>query len=277
MFSKIIIGVDGAAGGADALALARRLASDTTELVTVVVAVLEDRPSRGSNADYDRAVRDDAGAQITVADAAADTMQFEVVTAPSVGAGLHEAVSTLGGDLIVVGSSRRGVIGRILAGDDTHDTVRHAPCPVVVAPRDYVERDTPITQIGLGWDGFAQDQHALDVATGLGVDCRARVHALAVVKQVWPPATPGTPMRTVLEAEALGLREQARTMGLDATVVTGEVAEELERFAAEVDLLVVGSRSHGTIGRALLGSTSEHLARGCVRPLMVVPPVAVAV
>ena len=38
----------------------------------------------------------------------------------SVGRGLHELCEMIAADLLVVGSSRRGLLGRVLLGDDTH-------------------------------------------------------------------------------------------------------------------------------------------------------------
>ena len=50
-------------------------------------------------------------------------------------------------------------------------------------------------------------------------------------------------------------------------------ATTLERYAesGDFDLVVTGRRGHGAIGRALLGSTSSHLAHHLTRPLVIVP------
>ena len=55
----------------------------------------------------------------------------------SPGRALHRAVKRHRGDLIVVGSAHRGVIGRVLAGDVTMGTLHGAECPVVVAPQGF--------------------------------------------------------------------------------------------------------------------------------------------
>ena len=46
--------------------------------------------------------------------------------APSVGNGLHQLAEDYNADLIVVGSSSRGLIGRVLVGDDARGTVSGA-------------------------------------------------------------------------------------------------------------------------------------------------------
>jgi hypothetical protein len=45
-------------------------------------------------------------------------------------------------------------------------------------------------------------------------------------------------------------------------------------FSASVDLLVVGSRGYGPLGRLVHGSTSNELARVSCCPLLVLPRAA---
>src|SRR3954453_23500791 len=60
LLDNIIVGVDGQEGGRDAIALAARLAPLTGAHIVLVHAYPNDpRPFRGSNLDYDRAVRED--------------------------------------------------------------------------------------------------------------------------------------------------------------------------------------------------------------------------
>jgi nucleotide-binding universal stress UspA family protein len=55
---------------------------------------------------------------------------------------LHDLAIELDAAAIVVGSSHRGRIGRVLAGDVSTSLLRGAPSPVLVAPRDYTEAPT---------------------------------------------------------------------------------------------------------------------------------------
>jgi hypothetical protein len=57
--------------------------------------------------------------------------------------------------------------------------------------------------------------------------------------------------------------------GVEARVAYGQPADELAAYSASVDLLIVGSRGYGPIGRLVHGSTSQQLARAARCPLVV--------
>jgi nucleotide-binding universal stress UspA family protein len=59
--------------------------------------------------------------------------------------------------------------------------------------------------------------------------------------------------------------------GVEGDATYGEPAEELAAFSAGLDLLVVGSRSYGPVGRLFNGSTSNYLERHARCPLLVLP------
>jgi nucleotide-binding universal stress UspA family protein len=272
MSFKIVVGINGAEGGADALALARRLAPPAAELIGVAVAVLAAHPSRAANADYDAIVRADAAAIVETARTANPDLLGEVPDAGSVAAGLHRAAERLDADLVVIGSCRRGLMGRILSGDDVRETLRDAQRPVAVAPRGFALADAPVQTIGLGWDRGSEANEALGFARTLATGLHAQLHALNVVALPPWPVIEGT--TTQMEVDAAVQEAEDLLAGLEAvetSTVTGEAADELKIFAAEVDVLVVGSHQRGSIGRIAMGSTSESLARDCARPLVVVP------
>jgi len=57
-------------------------------------------------------------------------------------------------------------------------------------------------------------------------------------------------------------------------LIKGHPAEVLMQIAEGADLLVVGSRGHGTIFGALLGSVSHYVAAHAACPVVVIKPVA---
>ena len=272
VFQTIVVGVDGGAGGVDAMALARRLGAPGSELIAVAIAAVDPQPTRKVNPDFDRDAREEAHERLVDLRAQEPDLRTEVLRSSWVGAGLHDAARRFDADLIVVGSCRRGLIGRVFAGDDTRDTLRGAPCPVAVATRDFaLGADRPIASIGLGWAEDATSDDALALARALAADTDAQLHVLTVRAQ---PSGEGdgfaTDARVADEAERVASRAAALA-GLEATTTTGAPAHELARFAGEVDLLIVGSQQRGPLGRIVLGSVSEQLTRDCPRPLLVVP------
>jgi nucleotide-binding universal stress UspA family protein len=57
-------------------------------------------------------------------------------------------------------------------------------------------------------------------------------------------------------------------------VVQGHPVEALLKAAADAQLLVVGTRGHGTFAGIMLGSVSQHCVQRAPCPVVVVPPVA---
>src|SRR6476659_7646911 len=98
----------------------------------------------------------------------------------SVANGLREAALARGTDLIVLGSSGRGLIGRTFAGDDVTGTLRCSPCAIAIAPRGYADKDGEVAHIGVGYDGSAQAELALEAARALAARNGARLSALGV-------------------------------------------------------------------------------------------------
>ena len=83
----------------------------------------------------------------------------------SVGRGLHELCELIGADLVTVGSLRGGLLGRVLIGDDTSAELNGAPCSIAIAPiNNYSQQPGAIREIGVGYDGSRESEHALLVA-----------------------------------------------------------------------------------------------------------------
>lgn len=120
-------------------------------------------------------------------------------------------------------------------------------------------------RILLAYDGGEPAQKALEMAADLAEKYGATLTVVSVVP-VHPGRAPIDPWddREVHEQE---LREAARALrerGIEPELVesSGDPAKTIERIAGEraVDVVVVGARGLGMLGRILQGSVSEHVA-----------------
>jgi nucleotide-binding universal stress UspA family protein len=275
VFENVIVGVDGRPNGRDAIALAGRLADPAGKLVLANIHAGAASPRNASTPETPTEERKQSQ-ELLERERAQAEMQAELVSyaSQSPGRGLHSLAEEQRADLIVVGSSSRGAIGRVLLGDDTRAALNGAPCAVAVATRGYAEHPLPIEKIGVGYDGSPESEVALDNARELAKDTRALVQVLEVVAipsyaftGFGAPALGESIEKMLSEAnERVGQLE-----GVEGRAVYGVPGEELAAFGDQVQLLVVGSRGYGPMKRLIIGSTSDYLQRHARCSLLVLP------
>jgi nucleotide-binding universal stress UspA family protein len=263
-----MVGVDGGPASEDAIAVARRLAAPDARLALAHVYVLT--PVRGGSGAYGVPENAEAVALLQrVRETAGVAADLLPLTASSVGRGLHYLAETNDADLLCVGSNPRSLVGRVLIGDATRASLIGAPCAVAVAPLEYSLADAAIARIGVGYDGSPEADMALACARDLAAGHGAAVTALTVVE---PAGYPMPGRRETQEREVEAARAELTALeGVEGEVRVGVAGEELEAFAADVDLLVIGSRGYGPLRRLMLGSTATHLAGNARCPLLVLP------
>jgi nucleotide-binding universal stress UspA family protein len=285
--SKIIVGVDESERSLDAVALATRLARGSgAELVLVCAYPYDDAPSRGATTGYERYLREDALATLArVADGLDGTVPVRTLAVArlSPARAVQETAVSERASLIVIGSSHRGAVGRVMAGTTAERLLHGAPCPVAVAPLGFRDGGgTGLATIAVGWDGSPESEAALSAAVALarGAGARLRVIEVLDVMLVGTPALmtgPGyVPQPDDLEERARGhLRERVEALPADVAaeprLLMASPEAELARQSEEADLFVVGSRGYGPHRAVLLGSVSGRLVRDAVCPVIVVP------
>jgi nucleotide-binding universal stress UspA family protein len=273
MFEKVVVGIDGSANGRDALALARELVNPESELVLANVYIAGTWPARGNAGIFTSGQREQAHAVLEQArkEAGVDAT-LAAVASHYVGRGLHELAEDIGADLIVVGSSRHGLTGRVWHGNDMRGALNGAPSAVAIAPSGYAERPHALSEVGVGYDGSPGSRTALDVARQLAAQHGARLSAFEAVPVNAAYAEGRHPSQESIDHLVEATLERLRKLdGVEPHSAYGEPGEELALYGASVDLLVVGSRGYGPWGRLVHGSTSHHLAGSARCPLLVVP------
>jgi nucleotide-binding universal stress UspA family protein len=282
----VIVGVDGSERSVEALALADLLGSALRRRVVIArVHPYRRLSSLFAEGEYERLEREVAEStfeQIREHLPSVPERRMQVVAGESPAAGLHALAEAEGATLIVVGSSHRSAIGRILVGGTGDRLLSGASAPVAVAPAGYATAAAGIQTVGCGFDGSRESHRALAWAAELARTTSARLGVLSVYEPTLPVSLAlggGLPTASINEVlrrqcdEELAQAMSALDADIDATgtLLDGDARELLAGETAGLDLLVVGSRGYGPLRAVLLGSVSSALVRSAQSPLVVVP------
>lgn len=283
MAKNIIIAVDAKERTLDALALGRLLAEATTSSA-VLVTVFAHHPLGDPDSPELAELRDEARATLQeLADAEGlQLAEARVIAGNFAARELQHVTERPDAGVIVVGSTTRGAVGRLLVGGVGERLLTGAACPVAIAPHDYAERAPPrLLRVGVGLDGSDEARHALDAAVALARAAGARLRVVTAFASlafggVETTTLPGETANEALRGRLRAFHDEATAeaaahVEVEERFVDGSADDVLEAQSAELDLLVVGSRGYGPRGAVLLGSTSSHLARTARCPLLVTP------
>jgi nucleotide-binding universal stress UspA family protein len=285
----IVIGFDGSDCGEDALALGLVLCRATGASPVVAVVYPEQYPIGVGRVDAEwvayleeRAEELLQRARRVLGDGVA--ADYRTVSAASESRGLHELAEREQAEVVVVGSTHRGPLGRTYPGSTGDRLLQGSAWPVAVAPRGLREDPPPaLRTIAVAFLDTPEAHEALDSAAALAQRSGARLRLLSVLPsraEVFAPvvgrdaeAAFASRAREVFQAAldhalaGLGGRVEATGELLEGDVV--DALATLDR--RDADLLVCGSRGYGPIRRVLLGGVSSRLLRRAACPLLVVP------
>ena len=175
MFKKILVGYEGSDDSEDALALALELAGDAGDVVAACSYWYEPLTARvGKGGPGGEVMR--PSAEEALASLAGRGIATRPAPGASPAAALHDLADAEDFDLVVLGSTHRGRIGRVLAGTTATHLLHGAPCAVAVAPRGYRRDDdaASIRRIGVAYADTPAAHEALHVAHGLAARARRR-------------------------------------------------------------------------------------------------------
>jgi len=293
MSTKIIVAATPPEAAADAVALAVDLArAKSAKLLVAGVAVAPLMAERDVFAKAQRGAMERELSLLVPGDTDEVDASIAVVVSRSVTRGLHLLAEKEQADLLVLGPSHRGPVERAFQGDLTLATLHGSPCPIAVAPAGYADRAAEgRPMIGVAVDGAEETKEVLEYATVLAESMGASMRIVHVaetpVGYAVPPWIDGVGSARFLEAirsEAHAVLQRAEEavggrVPVSTKLLNGLPGEELCRFGAEVDLLVMGSRGYGTVGRVLIGSTAGRVLHDAPCAVLVLPqtaPVAAA-
>lgn len=279
MSQAVLVGVDQHPTARDAVALGSALAAAThDELAVAHVYPFDPMAGRiALGAPAADPLREEAEEIVARAVAGlAEQARRVVLGATSVAAGLHSEAERAPAELIVVGSSHRGPVGRATLGTHATRVIHGAPCSVAIAPHGLAAHDVRLRLIGVALDGSPESYDALGLARRLAGASGAAVKLVSVL----PPRVSDwggyqlTPGRSdddeIVRKQAQKVLAVARP-GEETEIRAGDVRDALVDLSGEVDLLVMGSRSYGPARRILLGSVSDAVVRAARCPIVVLP------
>lgn len=279
MFGEILVATDGSEAATAAVEraadFARRFGAGLHVLYVVERSLYGFGGERGEVTDEGTAVLD---AAVEVAEGAG----VDVVETAYREGRPHEAVAAYttdpGVDLVVMGSSGRGGIGRRLLGSTTGRVVRTVDVPVLTVHEG--EGAGTIERVVHPTDGSAASDAALPYAVQLAIEYGAGLRALSVVDM--RAYGLGDSLSGVLpemvehhQAATDRIAEYAADHGVECetAVVRGIPHDDIVDDAVEhdVDMIVMGTHGATGVEHALLGSVAEKVLRRAPVPVLVVP------
>jgi nucleotide-binding universal stress UspA family protein len=200
---------------------------------------------------------------------------------------LHQAAEAEGAALLVVGSTRRGPVGRVLIGSTAERVIAGSPCPIAVVPRRWT-RGGGLSTIGVGFIDTEDGRAALRAAHVLARHIGARLRVLTVVQIAFGMygETEGktAEQRAKYFEDVLGehkleaMRAAERAVGeldddveVEVDAFIGKPGEVLAELSEYLDLLVCGSRGYGPVRAVLLGGVTRRLTADARCPVIVLP------
>lgn len=285
----ILVGVDESVRSQDAIAFVRALARASDARVVVASAfAYDDRATRAANAEFRAYLKsqatdtalDMARALEGVSD---DRISIRAIPRTSPAHALYDLAEEEHADIVVVGSSHTGRLGRVFPGSTAERLLHGAPCAVAVVPLGYREVDHKVRRVGAAHDGTPEAGAALraaaDIAQSLGAELRVvHVHPEAYAVPAPVPVTGASYLELREKLERQGREALGRTvaalpedMGAEGVFLHGDPAAGLAKASEDLDVLVTGSRRYGPLRSTLSGGVTGPLLRDAHCPVIVVP------
>src|SRR5215207_613417 len=188
--TRIVVGYDGSEQSHDALALGVLLAEwidANVILATTFPHMLPRVDDEGSATTFAREsdpIAADAFSRLPEL-ARGISIERRAIGGVSAAKGLRDIASGEGADLVVVGSTHRGAVGRVLPGSVGELLLHDAPCPVAIAPRGYEDREPqPPRIVGVAFDATEEARRAVRFAAELARAASAALRVFGVVEPV---------------------------------------------------------------------------------------------
>ena len=214
--------------------------------------------------------------------------RIEAVQERTIAGGLLKAIEEYKPQLVVLGSSTRGTVGKVLLGGSAERLIHEATCPVAIVPHRYQRPEKGVQMIGAAYSHTAEGREALEAAATMARRSGAGLRVITVLEGDVERQTSGMMAEQHHEADPRGAAEARKRMGAEAALrnAVAELASDLDvdidvlaqdpgealiAASRHVDLLVMGSRARGHRRSVALGSVSRAVAGGAACPVIILP------
>lgn len=201
----------------------------------------------------------------------------------SVSRGLAEVAEEENAALIVVGSTHRGRVGRLIPGTTAAHLLQGGPAAVAIAPPGYSEREfSGVQRIGVGIDGSPESLTALVGAVAFAEATASELHLLAAAEpnpygygDALEVLTAGDYKSISTQRARDALEDAIARVPADASVhqhlIHGDPGSRIADETRRLDLLLLGSRGYGPLRRTVLGTVAAFVINNSDCPVVVTP------
>lgn len=271
---RLLVGYDGRPASRDALTFAKALAE--AQAVELTVASVRGYWPELLGESYEVVVKEDERWVSRGARGVLGNTPFEVriLAGGNETEGLRELAEAEESDMVVLGSTHRGRVGRVCPGSLGERVLSEAPCAVTVAARGLADRSFSFGTIAVGFDGSKQAQVALRTAIDLAERTGASLRILAVLDTNLASGAEGRPpseeKARVERRLAHAVKHARQSVEAEGQMLYGTPSHAIPEAAEGADLLVIGSRGHsGVARRLLLGSVAARVTRTAPCPTLI--------
>ena len=188
---------------------------------------------------------------------------------------LTEFVQQYSVDLVVVGTSSRGGLGKVLLGSVAEEIIREAPCPVMtVGPHVTAEASAGIQSIVCAIDFSAESLRAAEVATSLAAQYQAHLALVHVIEGISENSRDAARQLIEKQLREVIPLEADLTYEPEPVIETGLAGERILRVAADLlaDIVVMGVRGVGAFAQTAsrFGSIAHKVVSLATCPVLTV-------
>jgi nucleotide-binding universal stress UspA family protein len=187
---------------------------------------------------------------------------------------LSRFIKEYGVDLLVIGTTGRTGLGKVLLGSVAEEAIRESPCPVLaVGPRAPSDENVHVQNILYATDFSTDSLLAAPYALSFAEKFRARLSLLHVIEKL--PESPylDAQMARVRLNELITPQVDLATTP-EATVEMGSPADVILKVATDTasDLIVIGARGAGAFARFAthFGSIAHKVVSHAACPVLTV-------